>query len=68
MSEAYLRERPDLIHERKYACGPEVIVLPLFLVPVKLVDTVLLLTVSLESILMFPTGPSALPYQEVSTG
>lgn len=59
MSKAYLGESPDLIHERKYACRQKVVILPLFLVPVELVDAVLLLTVSLETILVFPTSPSA---------
>jgi hypothetical protein len=59
LPEGYLGESPDLIHERKRTCGQEVIILPLFLVPVELVDAILLLTVSLESILVFPTSPSA---------
>lgn len=59
MREAYLRESPDLVHERKHACRQKIIILPLFLVPVELVDPVLLLTMSLEAVLVFPTSPSS---------
>lgn len=59
MLEAYLRESPDLVHEGKHACGQKVIIFPLFLVPIELVDAILLLTVSLETIFVFPTSPSA---------
>lgn len=59
MREAYLRESSDLVHERKNACRQKIIILPLFLVPVELVDPVLLLTMSLEAVLVFPTSPSS---------
>jgi uncharacterized membrane protein SirB2 len=41
-----------------------VAIFPLFLVPVALVDTVLLLAASLESIFVFSTSPSASGWME----